>query len=251
MFDFPDKLWAQIVYHLPLAFAFNKEFASGDLRNSLVPLYHERVAGSALEIQALKAKLERVLPDEAEHLASLEVERQIEELVDEFIHQKPDWLTAWTTSEEAILPPIPKVTYHEFIPRVPLVVPLGLTSPNGKMISANDVYDSILLKHKKEFEQFVHERLGIPREANSPEITGRILDFMHQVETELDNVLLPGNLSTVKGTQEIVDAIFRHFPRQDIFALIPGMASWLLRRHPPQLTHQARLSQLEHTAQRI
>ena len=233
-FNFPAKLWTQIVYHFLLDLAFRKEFAMGDLMNSFIPLYEGRVAGFALEIQTVKTKLEPLLPSEAEHLASLEAERQIEGLVDEFISQKPAFLARWEVRGEAYKPPVPKVTYREFIPGVPLVVPLELTTPDGKVVAtANGIYDSIFLRYKEEFEQFVYERLKVPRDASSSEVAGRIWDFMLQVEGELDNALLPGDLSTVEGTQQMVDAIFRHLPHQDTFALIPEMASWFLRRHPP------------------
>jgi len=232
-FDFPNTLWAQIVYHFSLAFAFNREFARGDLRNSFVPLYQGRVASFALEIQFLKAKLEPLVPDEAERLISLEAERKIEEMVDEFIRQKPAILAKWVTNEEALKPPIPKVTYREFIPGVPLVVPLEINTREGKVISANAIYDSILLKYKKEFDQFVHERLKAPQGAGSLEIAGRMRDFMRQVETEMDNILLPGDPSTLEGTREVVEAIFRYFPHQDTFTLVRGMASWLLWQYRP------------------
>jgi len=233
-FNFPSKLWAQIVYHFLLDLAFRKEFAKGDLMNSFVPLHEGRVAGFALELQALKTRLEPFLPDEAEHLVSLEAERQTEALVDEFIRQKPDFLGAWEMREEALKPPVPKITYREFIPGVPLVVPLELTDRNGKVVAtANDIYDSLFNRYKKEFEQFIYERLKIPRDASSREIAERIEDFMHQVEEQVDKTLLPGDLSSVEGTREVVEAIFHYFPHQDTFALHPGMASWLLRQYPP------------------
>jgi len=232
-FHFPATLWAQIVYGFLLDLGFRREYAKGDLMHSFIPLYEGHLAGFALEIQALKAKLQSFLPAEAEHLASLEAERQIEGLVDEFLHQKPHFLAAWESREEALKPPVPKVTYREFIPGVPLVVPLELTTPDGKVVTANGIYDSIFLRHKKEFDQFVYGRLQIPRDASSWEIAERIRDFMHQVEWQIDKTLLPGDLLTVEGTREVAEAIFHHFPHQDTFALTPEMASWLLRHHPP------------------
>ncbi len=232
-FDFPAKLWAQIIYHFLLDLAFRKEFAKGDLMNSFVPLYEGYVAGFALKIKTLRAKLGPLLPDEAEHLASLEAERQIEALVDEFLRQKPDFLDAWEMREEAFKPPVPKVTYREFIPGVPLVVPLEINTPEGKVVTANAIYESIFHKYKDEFEQFVHERLKVPRDASSQEIAEQIRDFMHQLEEQIDKILLPGDLFRVEGVREVAEAISRHFPHQDTFALIPEMASWLLRQYPP------------------
>jgi len=233
LFDFSDKLWAQIIYHLSLAFAFNKEFAKGDLLNAFVPLYQGCVAGFALEMQDQKTKLERLPPEKAGHLTSLYAEQRAEDIVDEFIRQKPDFLAAWAKREEALKPPVPKVTYREFIPGIRLVVPLELATPEGTVTTANTIYNSILLRYKREFDQFVHNRLGVPQGASSTAIAERIRGFMLEVETEIDNALLPGDLSTVEGTREVVNAIFRHFPHQDTYTLIPEMASWLLFRYPP------------------
>jgi len=233
-FVFPARLWAQIVYHLLLDFAFRREFAKDDLLNSFVPLYEGCVGSFALGIKALKNRMKRSLPQEAERLASLEAQGQIEALSSEFLRQKSDFLATWEMREEAFKPPVPKVTYREFIPGVPLIVPSELTTPEGKVVAtANGIYDSIFDRYKGEFEQFVYEKLKVPRDASSPEIAEGIRHFMHQLEVEIDQTLLPGRLSTVEGAQEVVEAIFRHFPRQDSFALIPEMASRFLQQYPP------------------
>jgi len=233
-FVFPARLWAQIVYHLLLDFAFRREFAKDDLLNSFVPLYEGCVGSFALGIKALKNRVKRSLPQEADRLVSLEAQGQIEALSNEFLRQKSDFLATWEMREEAFKPPVPKVTYREFIPGVPLIVPSELTTPEGKVVAtANGIYDSIFDRYKGEFEQFVYEKLKVPRDASSLEIAEGIRHFMHQLEVEIDQTLLPGRLSTVEGAQEVVEAIFRHFPRQDSFALIPEMASRFLQQYPP------------------
>lgn len=232
-FEFSPKLWAQIVYHFLLDLAFRREFAESDLMNSFIPIYEGYIASFTLKIQSLEAKLKPVLRETARHLAHLEAERQIEELVNEFLRQKPDFLTEWEAREEATKPAVPEVTYFEFIPGVPLVVPLKLDTPDGGVVTADAIYDSVFHRYKDEFEQFVYERLKVPRDASSQEIAERIQNFMRQVEAQIDKALLPGELSTVEGTREVVEAIFRHLSQQDTFALLPDMAAWLLYRCPP------------------
>jgi len=233
-FDFPARLWAQIVYRFLLAFAFGKGFARGDLLNSLIHLYQGCVASFALKMHSVKSRLASLPAAEAESLTSLAAEREIQEMADEFLRQKPSFLAAWEMREEAIKPPVPKVTYREFIPGVPLVVPLELTAPDGKTLAtANGIYDSIFSRHKEEFEQFIYGKLKAPRDASPSEIAERIRNFMHRVEEQLNQILLPGDCSTVEGMREMVEAIFRYFPHNDTFALTPEMAAWLLRRQPP------------------
>ena len=232
-FDLPAKLWVQIVYHFLLDLAFRKELAKSDLVNSFIPIYTGYIASFALKIQALKVKLESLVGVDAKHLVSLEAEGQIEALVNEFLHQKPDFLMMWETREEALKPPVPRVTYLEFIPAVPIVVPLELTTPDSKVVTANAIYESLSHRYKNQFEQFIHNRLKAPRDASSQEIAERLENFMRRVERQINKDLLPGNLSTLDGTREVVEAICRYILHQDAFALTPEAASWLLWHYTP------------------
>ncbi|MFC1901013.1 glycosidase [Chloroflexota bacterium] len=233
-FDFPGALWVHTVYGFLLDIGFRKAFAKGDLVNSFIPLFEGFVASTTLRLQALKSRLSSVSIDEAERLVSLEAERQIEELVSEFLYQKESFLARWESKEEAFEPPIPKVTYREFIPGVPLVVPLELTNQRGTVVAtANGAYDTVFDRYKMEFEQFVYERLNLPRNASTNEIAERIENFMLEVEKKIDKLLIPGDLTTVEGTLEVADAMFDKFPHRNTFALTPEAAAWLLRRNPP------------------
>ncbi len=125
------------------------------------------------------------------------------------------------------------VTYEGFIPGVPLVLPHELTSPAGKRVNTEVIYKDIQEKYRKEFEEFIHERLKIPRGANSLEIADGIRAFMSRAEEELDNVLLQGDLYSVEGTKQVAEAIFASFPHRDIFALRPEVTTRILRQFPP------------------
>jgi len=230
---FPHRLWAQIAYHLLLASAFTRDFAQGDLVSALVAAYCGHFAAFAQEMLGLRDRLESIDPDEAERLVSLEADRQVELMVDEFVRLKPDFMAAWESHEEALRPPVPNVTYREFVPGVPLVVPSELSAADGSTIAANTVYESVFHRHQQQFEEFVHDRLKTPKGASSQEIADHIGAFMLQVETEIAENLLPGDLSTVDGVREATDLVFRHFQREDSMALASEMSSFLLWRYPP------------------
>jgi len=153
--------------------------------------------------------------------------------MDEFLRLKPDFLEAWRSNAEALQPPVPNVTYREFVPGAPLVVPSELAGPEGSTVAANAVYESVLHRNKEEFEAFIHGRLGVPREAATEEIGGRIREFLLRVESALAETVLAGDLTTVAGVKDVVDVVFRHFRRRDSLALVPEMASFLLWRYPP------------------
>ncbi|MEE8353492.1 MAG: hypothetical protein V3S10_03465 [Dehalococcoidales bacterium] len=232
-FRLPARLWAQILYYFLLDFSFGKDFTKGDLLMSLQPLVEARTAGFALDLQDLKDRLQSALPDQAERLVALEAQQRIDDLVDELLRLKPGFLASWEMSREALKPPVPKVTYREFIPDVPLVVPLELVARNGAVVTANAAYERLFHRYQTEFDDFIHERLAAPAAATSSEIVGRVEKFMHRLEAAVDAQLLPGDLFTVEGARSVVETIFPLFRRQATFALVPEMASWILWRYPP------------------
>ncbi|MFA4836071.1 MAG: glycosidase [Dehalococcoidia bacterium] len=229
-FSFPAGLWAQTAYHLILAYAFSREFARDDIVSAIIPLYHGFESSNAVKLQNLKDKLEMLDPEEMERLLWVEAEDQIERMVSEFLRQKPEFISLWEKEAEALKPPVPQITYREFIPGAPLIVPSELKGIGGNIISANGIYDSIFTRQKAEFERFVYERLQIPRGVNSEEIALAVKDFLRSVE---ERILPPSDLSTIKGTQAMVNAIFENFPHEEAFSLAPDMASWFLRQQPP------------------
>ena len=227
-FDFTSSLWAEIIYHFLLAFAFGKEVADEDLLNSIVPLYQGRLAGFVREVNALKSKLTGIAPPLADDILALQAEKLIEDQTEEFAKHKAEFLERWEKQEALSRPVLPQVTYWEFIPGVPLLLPQEV---NGA--SAETIYRKILTRYKGEFEQFVRKKLKIGAKANSNESGRAVERFMTELEFQLDKTLFPGNVSTLEGTKELAESVFRNFPHHEAFSLKADVILWLLRRYPP------------------
>lgn len=234
-FYLSSRLWTQIVYHFLLTFAFSKEFAKGDLMNSFIPLYEGLMASDAMAMQKLQRDLKSTVPDMTERLVSLEAHKQTDEMLDEFLSQRPNFVTTWQMKEEVLKPPIPKITYREFIPGVHLVVPLDMKTPEGHIVSANAIYESIFSRYKGEFDHFLHETLAVSQDASSKEVIRQIQDFMHRLERLLDSSLLAGDLSTVEGTQQVVQTIFDNFHHEKVFSVSDKMSLRIISRYPPSI----------------
>ncbi|MFC1947646.1 glycosidase [Chloroflexota bacterium] len=232
-FQIPDDVWATTIYHLLLAFAFDKEFAKGDIISAVIPIFDGRMAGFSLEMQSLSTSLKSLNAGDSMELVSLQAEHRIEAMVDKFIFERQDFVTEWRRNEEVFKSPVPKVTYREFTPGVHLVVPLEVSNPEGVTVSANAVYETVFSRYKGEFETFVYDKLKLPRNSSSTQIITQIHDFMHKVELLLGKALLTGNLSTVKGTLQVVESIFSNFHRENVFALTPEVCYQVLLKNPP------------------
>ena len=232
-FRFPAHLWAEIVYDFLLVYCLEQEFAKDTVLNAFIPICYARESGFAQELEVFKQRPGAAIPDQAEHLTALLAEQEIHQQIEEFIKQKPGFLAAWRDKENALKPLLPMVTYREFIPGVPLILPKELTSPTGAIISTDSIYNDILQRHYKEFGEFYHEQLKIPHEPNSTDIAENIEKLMLQVEQDMHELLLSGDLSTLDGTKKVAEAILQNFPRSETFTLKPEVASWILQRNRP------------------
>ena len=232
-FRFPSHLWVEIVYDFLLAYCLEQEFAKDSILNAFIPLCYAREAGFAQEFEVFEQRSEATILDQAEHLTALVAEREIQQQIEEFIKQKAGFLTAWRDKEDTLKPLLPMVTYREFIPGVPLILPKELTSPAGEIVSTDSIYNDILQRYYKEFEEFCHEQLKIPHEPTSAEIAESIEKLMLQAEQDMHELLLSGDLSTLDGTRKVAKAVFQSFPHSEAFTLKPEVASWILQRNPP------------------
>jgi predicted GH43/DUF377 family glycosyl hydrolase len=231
-FHFSSRLWAQIVYSFLIAFQFEKEIMRGDLLNALASLYQGRVAGWCNEISGLKQYLERLAPEQAERLVSLEAERLLEEQVQSFILERPAFMARWK-EEESRKPSLPKVSYHEFIPGVPLLLPQEVAAASGETANLTPIYERVFRRYQEGFQRFIHERLGLPRSANSETIAEAVRNFLRHGEELLGQELLIGDLHEVEGTRQVVETIFFYLPHNPVFALKPELIAQLLWAYPP------------------
>jgi predicted GH43/DUF377 family glycosyl hydrolase len=231
-FRFPSRLWAEIAHDFLLTYCLG-QLSKSDVLDAFIPICYAREAGFVLEIEALRKRVEDALPDRAERLTALAAEWEVRQQIEEFVNRRRGFAERWRKEEEALKPILPRVTYREFIPGVPLIVPKEFVSPAGETVGSDRIYDTIVTRYRKEFEDFVYERLGVPRQATPDVIAHRVKELMRQLENDLTGLLLEGDLSTVEGTGSIARAVFDNFPHSEAFALKPEVASWILRRNPP------------------
>lgn len=229
-FHFPTSLWIDVVYNFLLAYAFGKQYSRGDLLNALINLHGAFLASFSMDMQRLKERLSSLMSEETERLLTLEARKRFEDLGTDFLLKRPSFLKSWEMTSESLKPPVPQITYREFIPGVPLVVPTEITTPDGRVVTANGIYDTVFARQKTQFERFVYHYLKVPHQASSLEITLAVKDFLASVEERLFPDV---DLCTIEGTTKLVKAVFHLLPHEDAFSLIPEIASRLLAMYPP------------------
>ncbi len=229
-FNFPVQLWCKVVYDLLIAYSFGEKFSRGDVLNSLIPLHDGFAASKAMKLHALERQLKGLSPETRKRLISIEAEREVEKLADEFRRQRSSFVDLWDKKAVLLESPIPLVTYREFIPGVPLIVPTESIGRNGNLVTANGIYENIFASHKANFDRFIYGYLKLPREAISIDINMAIKDFLRSIDEEI----LPGSeLNSIKGTEKTIQTIFSQFPIDNTYSLTPQMAEQALRHCVP------------------
>lgn len=214
------RLWARIVYHFLAAFRFESSLPREDVLAALVPLFQARLATFARELTAA---------GDPGNLAGFAREALLEAEVEEFLRAKPEFLERWKQKGEAVQPYLPEVSSWEFIPGVPLLVPQQIGLPGGNRVAVAPIYERLVKKYRSEFAELAARLGGLPEEVPS-----RLRALLLRVEEALDHTLLPGDLTTVEGTGQVVDAIAAWMPRHPTLSLKPEVAARLLRDHPPR-----------------
>ncbi|MDY6835778.1 MAG: glycosidase [Chloroflexota bacterium] len=232
-FSLNTETWARTVYHFACAFNFASDIDKEDLLSAFVPIYDGRLASFANQVRFLESRLSRIPHDEAKPIVQSQAEGWIEDQVSEFVRQRSEFMTRWTEKEEAFLPMLPNVTCREFVPGVALIMPHEITAPNGEIARVDVVHREIVGHLKEGFEHFVHGTLGVPYGADTREVVYEVKHFMRDLEVDLDEALLSGDVTMQDGVDSIVDAVFSRLPYEQGYMLQPDVISWLLRRYPP------------------
>ncbi|MDW7670997.1 MAG: hypothetical protein SCK57_06985 [Bacillota bacterium] len=232
-FTFTDALWTQIVYETIIAYHFIPAIEKEDLVNGLAALFEGRLAGYFLEI---RKNTGNYLDQEPIHFSAdpFNAQARLEVQVDEFISRRNAFRENWLHHKEELEPFLPEISYWEYIPGVPILLPHAAKSPSGKRVHVYDTYEKLLQEYSQDFKQFIRENLDLTPDAGHEKISRGIKDQVSQLEEDLDEILLPGNLHSPRGTKRIAEKIFRLYPSPQSLSLKETAAIRLLRVNPPR-----------------
>lgn len=240
-FNFPSNLWAQMVYDSLLAYKFMPDLRKEDIASSLQPLFEARLAGFLNEI-SVEGALNLPPSFSGKDLCSIVARERIDEQMDTFIARKQYFIERWFHRREALQPFLPEIAYWEYIPGVPIILPLNVVSHEGKSEHVSAVYEQLLNEYRVHFGDFVENILGLAT-GGSPGLTAGESTFkiahtlrklLQQLEESLDTLVLPGDIHTPEGMQNFVEQLCGLLPAAQSFSLKNEVAEMFLRKYPPR-----------------
>ncbi|MHB1125487.1 MAG: glycoside hydrolase family 130 protein [Bacillota bacterium] len=233
-FSFPATLWAQLVFESLIAYHFIPQLEKEDLINSLIPLFEGRLAGFFSEISAhAHCHLSDALSPGI-ITSPFNARNNLDDQIDAFVSRRPSFLEKWLHHKEALQPFLPEISYWEYIPGVPIILPHMVRSASGRSAHVSGIYEQLLKEYKEGFEDFARRELNLSPEDGFEKLGQAIHGLMEEVEKGLDTALLPGDMHTNSGFQQVAERIFQLYPVPLSFSLKEEVAERLLRKQPPR-----------------
>ncbi|MDO9537616.1 MAG: glycosidase [Thermoplasmata archaeon] len=233
-FSFPAALWAQLVFESLIAYHFIPKLEKEDLISSLIPLFEGRLAGFFNEISAHAHC--HLIDDLSTRSVTcpFNASNNLDAQIDAFVSRRPFFLEKWLHHKEALQPFLPEISYWEYIPGVPIILPHLVRSASGKSAHVSGIYEQLLKEYKEEFESFARRELDLSPVDGLEKLGQAIRGLVEEVEKGLDTILLPGDPHTKPGLQQMSDRIFQLYPSPLSFSLKEEVAAHLLRKQPPR-----------------
>jgi len=197
-FYLPSSDWAQCVYLLILAYFFQKEIPRADILDTLVILYRARLATFLKEIRNVEEDAKR-----------LESDRVREIQVRDFTRLREAFEEHWREGKLFYTAPVERVLL-EFLPGVPLNLPMEVKDVKGRIIRISEVYEDVTEELQGKGIEFLPEAEKV--------------QFIERRMGETDEALkraLRGNVHSVRDVNTLVENIFEYLPlsRKECFFL--------------------------------
>jgi predicted GH43/DUF377 family glycosyl hydrolase len=231
-FSLESSTWTGMVYYFLLSYWLAKEVRREDLLNALTDAFGARLASVATRLQRLHKALKGVPAAETASLLYLEADAVKEGQRADFLRLRDDFLEMWEKKASKVEPPFTPAYALEFVPGRPLVLPKIIPDSEKRDILTEQIFNDLQQKYQEDFDRFIYSSLQAAKDASSAEITQYIQGFMARLEESL-NILLPGDIYTQEGTQQVVDALFQFIQPQKIFTVKTDILREMLLRFPP------------------
>ena len=215
--EWDEELWARLTYHMLISYCYPGDISTDDIISAFLALYKGYIS-------VLTYRLTPVTPETTDGI--------MQQHIDSFVVYREDFLRGWEDMQSRALPLLPKISYMEFIPHVPILLPHEVSDRPGHSVNTISIYNDLLQCYVDKFNKWVYDGLGILQQASSEQVGQAISQFMDSAETLLSD-LLPGALDNISGMQQYLDSISSIFPHGKVLALKPEAAQMILETFPP------------------
>jgi predicted GH43/DUF377 family glycosyl hydrolase len=230
---FDGRLWTLLVFELLYHYRFNKNAQPDDLLNALTFAFDGRLAGYMIELHILEEALqsEQVTIDIPALITATADQMKVDQR-SAFSDQLLPFSQRWLDKAQELKPPLTPSYYLEFIPGLPMILPKGMEGRGGKMVWTEGVFSHLQTRYQEAFNEFIYNGLQVPENSSSIIITDHLHTFMIHLEESLEK-LLPGDLYSEAGVEQIVESIFCMATLPKMYTIKTQVLENMLYRFPP------------------
>lgn len=226
------NFWAEIVYRLLFKYMLITGVCGDDIFNTLVFAFNGRMSSFIEHIQSLEEQLAGIKNINIYFILSNEMASAKEEQRKVFRKLRKQFILMWEQKKLEMKPPIIPAHYLEFIPGIPIVLPKRIEGRRGEEVLSEDIFNRLQSRYQESFYRFIRDGLKTPETADSKIIIRYMKEFMIELEDTME-WLLPGDLYTEDGTEQITGSLFHHFNSPRTFSIKDEVLREMLFRFPP------------------
>ena len=231
-FYLSDEIWVTSVLNLLINYVFDEEIRPSESLQALTALYNGRLASYAIQMNSFQASISTFPAAEQDDLMVHKMDSIRQHLTEEFWRQKPEINKKWLSKTEQAKPPLIPLGYMEYVPGRPIVVPKKIMGKDQRLVQVDTVFRALRRYYEDEFNRFIVNGLGLPKDYDSCGAIAAVANFMDQTEKALDQ-LLPGDMATTEGIEQFTQKLFALLPPQHMLAVKADVLRGVLTNYPP------------------
>lgn len=231
-FRMDDDLWVSALFDLMVQYVFSDQVNADAIFDLLTGLYNGRVLSYINEIQDFQKSLPESAEQEQDELILHKMESIHRRLTEVFWKHKPRLNELWSQYQEQCRPPIIPLSYMEYVPGKPIVVPKRIIGKDQRIIATDNIFRELRKRYEDRFNEFISQGLGVDLHSPEEVIIRAMEEYMQKLEAGLDQ-LLPGDIRTEDGLRSFVEGLLALFPDHRMFTISSDLLREMLVRFPP------------------
>ncbi len=231
--SFNAAVWAELVNCFLLQYWFGSGVERDDILNALTFAFNGRLACFVSELTEIEESFGKTaVPVSLPVFIKAAAQAMKNNQTEEFYKLKPEFAEKWLAKSREVKPPITPTHYLEFIPGMPVVLPKRIEGRGGRVVWTEGVFNRLQNKYQDSFNHFITSGLGLPQDAEPGTIVRAVRDFLYDLEGAFER-MIPGDLYSEEGAEEVVNGIFGLMPIPKGFSVKTEIFKEMLLRFPP------------------
>jgi predicted GH43/DUF377 family glycosyl hydrolase len=229
---FTDELWTELLLDLLKIYAFDKEEKPEEIVELLTAVYDGKIGSYALDMKKLRQRLSGMAEELKSEIMFKKMKAARSHITGLMRKEREEYAAAWRQCYEQARAPLIPLSYMEYIPGKPIIMPKIIKGKDGVTVQTDNIFRELRKRYEERFNHFIYDGLGVGKNVSNRRQLAQAEQFMADLEKVLED-WLPGDLHTYEGMGLFTENIFKYFAPPPVYTVSPDIIREILIRMPP------------------